>query len=409
MTMIGEILSHPEKLRVLVVSAVCTLPSYRSRFQILAREHPDIEVTLYVPSRWRENDVHHRLRVQPEERSLPNYQVLAGRILSNGYPNRVLFGAGLSTALHTVKPHVIHLEFEPWSLVHWQVRALLGDLRGKVRLVFRTSVGRVHYRTKSDAVSKSIYRRVMATYHGAVCLNESAKAALSRNGGYSGLAIVLPQEIDTDLFRPAPERERCRVRQRIGVDHEFCVGYVGRLAPGKGVELLLRAFARVKVPAKLVIVGGGPLRRPLEELARTLHVSDRTVWIAPCPREQVPNYLAAMDVLVLPSEGQEFFGRSIAEAMACEIPVIGSSCGSIPRVVGKCGLIFEERNLDQLHQRLEQAAVSPDQMKTMARLGRRRVVESFSVSVVAARLGRFYWDVMGSGKVAATRPKEAVE
>lgn len=104
----------------------------------------------------------------------------------------------------------------------------------------------------------------------------------------------------------------------------FTVGCVSRLEPGKNCQTLVKAFARLTIPNKrLVIVGDGSQRAALEKLANEVGVSDITTLTGALPREQLPEVLASFSVFVFPSV-RESFGLVAVEALACGVPVIAN-------------------------------------------------------------------------------------
>src|SRR5262249_1025710 len=118
------------------------------------------------------------------------------------------------------------------------------------------------------------------------------------------------------------------------------VGYIGRVVPEKAVEVLVDAVAALD--ARLLIVGDGSARAGLE--ARPAGwPRGKARFVGAVKDTDVPEYLAAMDVLVLPSRTTdtwaEQFGHVLIEAMAAGVPVVGSSSGAIPEVVGDAGVI----------------------------------------------------------------------
>lgn len=112
--------------------------------------------------------------------------------------------------------------------------------------------------------------------------------------------------------------------------------YSGRLVPEKGVEWLIRSFARVtaRLPAaSLSIVGDGPARTDLERLARTLGISDRITFTGHLPRRESQAILERAWVQVVPSLWAEPFGLVAAEALMRGTPVIASDAGGPREIV----------------------------------------------------------------------------
>ena len=93
---------------------------------------------------------------------------------------------------------------------------------------------------------------------------------------------------------------------------------------------------------------------------------------------------------------REQFGRILVEAMACGIPVIGSTCGEIPRVIGDAGLVFQEGNVAQLAERLGELNGDPQLRVALGRLGRERVLRNFTHDRIAERTLQVYRDLAHS-------------
>ncbi|MFE3072705.1 glycosyltransferase [Streptomyces sp. NPDC059247] len=146
---------------------------------------------------------------------------------------------------------------------------------------------------------------------------------------------VVPNGIETDRFAFDADARR-RARRALGIPGDaHVVGGVGRLAPGKRFDLLVRAVAEVP-DARLLLVGDGERRADLLALARSLGVADRVLLTGaradPLPAgsagPSLPGLLAAMDVLVSPSP-DETFGLAVVEALAAGLPVLYAACPAV--------------------------------------------------------------------------------
>src|SRR6266566_356025 len=144
--------------------------------------------------------------------------------------------------------------------------------------------------------------------------------------------------------------------------------FIGRLAPGKGVPTLLKAWENLKhIPLR--IAGEGPLKKDVHEFKK----DNPSVSIRPyLPRKECLELIKGARFLVWPSEGSETFGLVAIEAFACSTPVIASGLGATAEVVEeqKTGLHFEAGNAEDLAAKVEWAWEHPQEMEAMGRAGR---------------------------------------
>ncbi len=206
-----------------------------------------------------------------------------------------------------------------------------------------------------------------------------------------------------DLVRYDHQEPCCTLREEYGMPADAqVVGIVARLEPEKGHPTLLDAWPLVlrRVPsARLLVVGEGSRRPALEEQAAALGIADRVGISTEVSSTDVPKVLRGFDVLVLPSRSTpswvEQFGRVLVEAMACGVPVIGSSSGEIPNVIGDAGLVFPEGDVKALRGALARIAASPEVGQRLGEAGRRRVLERYTQARIAEATYRVYREMLG--------------
>lgn len=191
--------------------------------------------------------------------------------------------------------------------------------------------------------------------------------------------IVLPNGVDTEVFAPGPAdptliRElrlsRCKV-----------VGTVGRLDALKDQATLIRAFALVRssVPdARLIIVGDGPLRAELADLAEALGVRDAVRFTG--TRCDVPALLRAFDVFAL-SSTHEGLPLALLEAMSTGVAAVATAVGGVPNVVehGVSGFLCTPKDADALAGYVVRLLGDADLRRTIGQDARARVEAAFSV------------------------------
>ncbi|MCS7003391.1 MAG: glycosyltransferase family 4 protein, partial [Dehalococcoidia bacterium] len=258
-------------------------------------------------------------------------EVRVGFIGNRSDPHRGWYQT-LDFAIRRRRPDVIHADEEPDSLPALQLAIVRGLFAPSTPLVLNMSQN--IDRPKSLAV-----RTVLgATLRSAtmVCCVNSEGAQLARRYGFRGSPIVMTHDgVDTSVFWPAeqpPPRP------------PFIIVYAGRLVPAKGVDTLVHALALLPDEAQLVVAGDGPERQRLQDLAAPL--GDRARFVGSLPPDELAGLFRRAHALVLPSRTtpvwKEQFGRVLAEAMACGLPMVGSRSGAIPEVIGDAGLVFDE-------------------------------------------------------------------
>ncbi|MDT8390810.1 MAG: glycosyltransferase family 4 protein [Lentisphaeria bacterium] len=159
--------------------------------------------------------------------------------------------------------------------------------------------------------------------------------------------------------------------------------YAGQLATYKGVDTLLKAFARCRnagprfVGFKLVMAGQGPAEPPLRQLATELHVQEDVVFLG--LRNDVPALMAHATINVVPSEWPEAFGFVAAEAMRTGRPLIVSDAGALPEVVANTATIFPKGDPKALADALTRVLENPETHTAMAAQAQNRAETFFTI------------------------------
>ena len=215
----------------------------------------------------------------------------------------------------------------------------------------------------------------------AVSVCNEAAAHIVRAKGARGAVEVVPLGVDLSVFSPGgavtpgpstlrpdgvapvPGPGRPGTGPAGGPVH---VGYAGRLAPHKGVEVLLTA-ARDDDRLHVTLAGDGPLARTLRDRARPL--GDRVRFVGPLAGDDLVAFYRSLDVLAVPSLDTpgwiEQFGRVAVEAMACGTPVVASDSGALPDVVGGAGLLVPPGDAGALREALVRVVDEPGLAETL--------------------------------------------
>lgn len=202
--------------------------------------------------------------------------------------------------------------------------------------------------------------------------------------------VVNPTGIDLSRYE---DLDKNWLRLKYGIPEEQRILlFVGRLGEEKNVRFLLRSFAeiaRYHQNATLVLVGGGPLREELEELASSLELESRVVFAGPIPPQNMPTVYAGADILVFPSM-TDTQGLVITEAMAAGLPVVAIRAYGAANMVddGVNGLLTSNDETE-----FAQAVVSllnDTSLYNRLAVGTREKAEEMSSSRRARRLEEIY-------------------
>jgi len=172
---------------------------------------------------------------------------------------------------------------------------------------------------------------------------------------------------------------------------EVFVGFAGRISDAKGWRVLLAAMTQLPESFKCLIAGTGEEEAELRLWCLLPALRDRIQYLGVLDKAKLWDMYRSLDVFVLPSlttsGWAEQFGSVIAEAMSCGVPVIGSSSGAIPEVVGDCGIIVSEGDSTALAEAIWILVGDPLLRATSVDKGLLRFEQEFSLRAYAAKLG----------------------
>jgi glycosyltransferase involved in cell wall biosynthesis len=217
--------------------------------------------------------------------------------------------------------------------------------------------------------------------------------ALAGLGVPAGRIEILPLGVDLARFAAG----RGGAFDGLGWEGARVVLFVGRVADGKGLDVLVRAFPDVlrHVPeARLAVAGPDYGARPgLERLASDLGVAHAVRHLGPFENEDLPDLYASAAAFCLPSR-YEAFGIVLAEAMAAGCPVVASGAGAIPEVLGGAGLVAPMDDAASLARALRVVLEDAEAAAALRTAGRRRA-RDFGWAGIMERLESIYREVTG--------------
>ncbi len=284
-------------MKVLLLSKACVVGAYQKKLEEIAG-HDDVQLTAVVPPEWRDERgalrlerVHtsgYELRVEPI--------ALYGHFHLHYYPR-------LGHVMHEVQPDVVHIEEEPYNL------ATFLAMRFARRLPSRTVVFTWQNLRRRYPPPFGWMESYVLSHADALLVGNSEGMDVWRTKGYQGPIEVIPQfGVDPGIFSPVnrPVRQSkpsvlLRRSARRPSREQVVVGYIGRLVPEKGVDVLLEAMSQLRGPWELRILGNGPDQDRLVKMAQWLGILPRVTFDNPISSTQLPYYYSGLDVLVLPS------------------------------------------------------------------------------------------------------------
>lgn len=210
---------------------------------------------------------------------------------------------------------------------------------------------------------------------------------------------------DTRVLVQAPEIEADVRAEFPDIDHELAilgngvevpesttdgegVLFVGRLAPMKGVSVLIRAMGEIDAP--LTVVGDGSEREQLELLAD--EVGANATFVGQVPPEAVDDHYRTAGVFCLPSTGDEGLPNAVLEAMSWGLPCVTTDSGGLPSLVGEDdrGYVVRKKDPEHLREQLAQLLADPDRRATVGENAREHVVANHSWTAIVDSLESQY-------------------
>ena len=237
-----------------------------------------------------------------------------------------------------------------------------------------------------------------------IAVSEKVKQDLIVKGGVKlDKLITIHNGIDLDEFRAARDRES--IRRELGIASQTpVVGITGRLVPEKGIEYFLKAASQIKkglVKIKFLIVGDGPSRQQLENLAKKLGISQDCLFTG--FRKEIADIISIFDVSVL-SSLCEPFGLAILEYMALGKPVVATNAGGVSEIIedGKNGILVPPQQSGRLAQAVVSLLKDRTKARQMSLAGRALVESEFSAEKMVKEVERLYLGLAQKKKVLSS-------
>lgn len=366
-------------MRILRISHSGVVDAWRERERVVRRHGH--EVTSVTAQVWDEGGRDTSLRPRPGE------DVVGVRTWGR-HPALFVYDPRPLWRLLGERWDVLDLHEEPFALSTAEVLAIRALRRSRAPYCLYSAQNI----DKRYPIPFRWLERWSLTHAGAVSVcNEEAGRIVTRKG-LTGRAVLIGLGIDPEHFVPG-------VRSIGSDDGLVHVGYVGRLASHKGVDVLIDAIAR-EPGLRLSIAGAGPEAGALQARADRDDVRGRVELVGSVPYADLPEFYRALDVLAVPSlvtpGWLEQFGRVVVEAMACGTPVVASDSGALPDVTQGAGLLVPPGDAGELARALVRVGADPELSATMRSEGLTRARE-FSWDAIGGKYVELYEDLAGTG------------
>lgn len=360
-------------MKILLVS---NMYAYAGNWDKLDALSEYVELAVVTPSSWRTTELHpvHHAPSQSEGASW-KYYPLDTNFQFQGNPFRYFYKSQqLVSVIEEYRPDLVHVEQEPESLSLLQLSLLKS--RFQYRLIF------IAWENIHPLRLGYLFRKINFRFADAGIVGNQAALERCRRLGFRKRLDLIPQysfEIT------------CEERLEVGQHSPFVIGYAGRLVTEKGILTLVDAVRQLS-DVEVRIAGDGPLADQLRD-------EPQFRMLGTLPRSELGQFWRSIDVLVVPSlttpRWAEQFGRVIAEAMAAGVPVIGSSSGAIPEVIGDAGIVFSEGDAVGLAEAIESLRVDPARRARLIEQGLDRIRRHYGNEVIMQQTVQFYKNVVG--------------
>lgn len=362
-------------MRTVIVSHTYADPANRGKLRALAGQGCVLAVA--VPDRWTPPG-----RLEPltstygDDAGVRITPIAVRGIDRHGAPARWKTSA-LRRLISDFRPDIVHVEEEPGTAVAATVAGMARKLGVRCSLLTWESVPQEH-----SFVERLRRNRTFARLDGVV--GGSALAAGLATRHRPGLPSAAIPQLGVRVPLSPPEETH----------NPLAIGFIGRLVPEKGLDILLRASVRLFGTWSITVVGTGPAQEELEALAEKLGVAARIHWMGALPRSELANIWPRLDCLVAPSRTAarwvEAYPVPVLEAMAHGVVVVASDSGALPEVVGSAGLVVPEDNPDALTEALARLGSDEEIRRQLGAEGRRRVIEEYVDDAVARKTLQFW-------------------
>jgi len=379
------------KIKVLYIHHAAAYPEERKKFEYLAQQ-PELDIMLIQPKQWAQIGREENFRSLKQNTA---FKTVHANALFRNYHHRSFFINKIRAVFKNFQPDIIHLFEEANTFFSLQAVICKRLFAPHSKLIFDNfqNVLFEHAEFKFHQFYDYIEKKV---FEEAVCatVRYSGSRDYLTHRNFQKPIYELPWGVDLSLFsRKNPDI----IQQKYDLAG-FSLAYIGRIEEEKGVLFLINALSELEKDFRLLIIGGGLAEKKMLRMISELNLSHKIHYIGYVPHQELPVYYSAVNCVVVPTIStpgfQEQFGRVIVESMACGTPVIGSTSGAIPSVIGDAGLVFEENNMAALIQNLETMINIPSLVKEFSQKATERARNVFCLEKFSENCLNIYKEVI---------------
>lgn len=235
-------------------------------------------------------------------------------------------------------------------------------------------------------------KRVARQLKKIVTVSQASKEDIAKDFGIKENKIhVIYNGVDLETFHPCPDISR----QPLAI---FATASAD--VPLKGLNYLLQALAFLKTEfpqIKLTVLGKPKNNGPTQQLISKLELKNQVKFISQVSTEKIVEEYARCSLAVIPSL-YEGFGFPAVEAMACGVPVVSTTGGALPEVIGRAGLLVPPKNPHALSSAIKKILHDPGLAAHLAKQGLDRVTERFAWNKVAQQMTTLYKTIIQEHK-----------
>lgn len=327
------------------------------RDQALLAEEMDCALSVVVPQIFRNDDLFFldgslkvfRFPFMTEEKFLAEYETIpVFRVVS-------YLLSGAYRAWKVVQREQVELIHAHWVIPTGLIGVIVGRYLTGKPVVVTAHRADINVFPEKSKLARLAAKFVLKKADYVIAVSAALRERIREEYGVSeGRISVINMGVDPRLFRPRDKKE-VREQLELPLDGKVVL-FAGGLISVKGLEYLLMAVPRVlerEKKALFILVGTGSLEARLRQMARELGVSEQVRFVGERPHEELPLWLSAAEVIVLPSL-DEGLPVLLMEGLASGVPVVATRVGGSSEVVkdGKNGFLVEPRNPEALAEKL---------------------------------------------------------